>query len=161
MFLSFNLSTKVNQRCYNETNYFMSVNARRPRVVLVDDHPAVLRQTIQLLSNEFEVVDALEDGAQCSAVVSDMEPDLIVLDITLPGLNGIELASRLKAAGCTAKIVFLTVHADPDYVREAFTSGATGYVVKPRLGSDLIPALRAAMSDERFISPCPELKEFA
>jgi DNA-binding NarL/FixJ family response regulator len=137
----------------------MKADARRPRVVLVDDHPAVLRQTIQLLSNEFEVVDALDDAAQCSATVHDLEPDLIVLDITLPGLSGIELALRLKASGCTAKIVFLTVHADPDYVRESFTVGASGYVVKPRLGSDLIPALRAAMLGHRFVSPCPELQE--
>ena len=155
------MRTGTSNAPYNDTNHFMNVNARRPRVVLVDDHPAVLRQTIQLISDEFEVVDALEDGSQCSAVVRDMEPDLVVLDITLQGLSGIELACRLKAAGCSAKIVFLTVHADPDYVREAFTSGATGYVVKPRLGTDLIPALRAALSDERFISPCPELKEFA
>lgn len=145
----------------NVTTYFMSVDPRRPRIVLVDDHPAVLRQTIQLVSDEFEVVDALDDGADCSAVVNDSAPDLIVLDITLPGLSGIEVASRLKATGCTAKIVFLTVHADPDYVREAFTVGASGYVVKPRLGSDLIPALHAAMSGQRFISPCPELQEFA
>jgi DNA-binding NarL/FixJ family response regulator len=139
----------------------MNVYDRRPRVVLVDDHPAVLRQTIQLISNEFEVVDALDDGGQFSEVVADQEPDLIVLDITLQGLSGIELASRLKATGCSAKVIFLTVHIDPDYAREAFAIGATGYVVKPRLASDLIPALRAAMSGQRFISPCPELKELA
>lgn len=135
----------------------MNVDTRRPRVVLVDDHPAVLRQTIQLLSSEFEVVDALDDSGEFSTVVADLDPDLVVLDITLPGLSGIELASRLKTARCAAKIVFLTVHIDQDYVREAFAVGAIGYVVKARLASDLIPALRAALCGQQFISPCPEL----
>ena len=67
----------------------------------------------------------------------DLQPDIIVLDITLPMLSGVEIARRLRAAGCTARIVFLTVHADPDYASEAFDVGALGYVIKPRLASDL------------------------
>jgi len=137
----------------------MNNNPKRPRVVVVDDHPAVLRQVLQLISSEFEVVDVLDDGRPLPALVTSLEPDLIVLDITLPGLSGIEVASLLRKTGALAKIVFLTVHADPDYAREAFDVGATGYVVKPRLASDLIPALRAAMSGQRFVSPCPELAE--
>lgn len=137
----------------------MNDNPKRPRVVLVDDHPAVLRQVLQLISSDFEVVDVLDDGRPLPALVTSLEPDLIVLDITLPGLSGIEIASLLRKTGALAKIVFLTVHADPDYAREAFDVGAKGYVVKPRLASDLIPALRAAMSGQRFVSPCPELAE--
>ena len=137
----------------------MSNAMNLPRVVLVDDHPAILRQTIQLISDEFEVVDVLDDGRLLPATVTQFDPDLIVLDITLPGLNGIEVAALLKKTGTSAKIVFLTVHADADYAREAFEVGAKGYVVKPRLASDLIPALRAAMSGKRFVSPCPELAE--
>jgi len=132
-----------------------------PSVVLVDDHPAVLRQTMQLLSGEFEVVEALDSGQRLAAVVAGLEPELIVLDITLPGLCGIELAAQLKKAGCPAKIIFLTAHNDPDYARAAFDAGATGYVLKPRLASDLIPALHAALEGKRFISPCPEFEELS
>jgi DNA-binding NarL/FixJ family response regulator len=128
------------------------------RVVLVDDHPAVLRQVARLLPAEFEIVGILEDGAQLEAALATARPDLIVLDITLPGVSGIELARRLTATGCPARIVFLTVHADPDYAREAVAVGGLGYVVKARLGTDLVPALRAALAGRRFISPCPEVE---
>ena len=129
------------------------------RVILVDDNPAVLRQTIQVLPDAFDVVETLEDGSQLPASVKEHQPDLIVLDITLPGASGIKLAAQLKAMGCTAKIVFLTVHADADYAREAFAAGGIGYVVKPRLASDLAPALYSAMAEKRFVSPCADLEE--
>jgi DNA-binding NarL/FixJ family response regulator len=131
---------------------------RTPKVLLVDDHPAVLKQTIRLLSGHFEVVDTLESGSGLNAAVSQHEPDLIVLDITLPGLSGFELATRLRRSGCSTKIVFLTAHRDTDYVREAFAAGADGYVVKARLASDLVPALQAVIEGKRFISPCAEFK---
>ena len=126
----------------------------RPACVLVvDDHPAVLRQTLELLAGEFPVAGALHDGRQLHAAVARNHPDLIVLDITLPGASGIDLARQLTASACAAKIVFLTVHADADYVRAAFDVGASGYVVKSRLASDLLPALRAALAGRRFVSP--------
>ena len=137
----------------------MSAQVNFPRVVLVDDHPAVLRQVMQVLDTEFEVVDALEDGQQLSTVVNELAPDLIVLDITLPGTSGIDLALQLRKVGCRAKIVFLTVHADADYAREAFLVGASGYVLKPRLAADLPKALKMALADKRFISPASELEE--
>jgi DNA-binding NarL/FixJ family response regulator len=133
----------------------------RPRVVLVDDHPAILRQVLQMISPDFEAVDVLDDGRPLPAMVHKLNPDLIVLDISLPGLNGMQIAALLRKTGTSAKIVFLTVHADADYAHEAFRTGAMGYVVKPRLASDLIPALKAAMSGQRFVSPCPELAEVA
>jgi len=128
-------------------------------VLLVDDHPAVLRQTMELLAGEFRVAAALHDGAQLDAAVAEHRPDLIVLDITLPGASGIDLARRLTASRCTAKIVFLTVHADADYVRAAFDAGASGYVIKSRLASDLLPALHAALEGRRFVSPGRGLEE--
>lgn len=144
-----------------EMNLPLITESGLPQIVLVDDHPAVLRQTVKLLAPRFEIVAALPDGSGLLTLAADKKIDLIVLDITLPGLSGIDLASRLKTAGYPGKIVFLTVHADPDYAREALEVGASGYVVKPRLASDLVPALTAALGGEIFISPCPELKEFA
>ena len=132
-----------------------------PRIALVDDHPAVLEQTVHLLSGDFEIVLALDDGRDLLEVCGDLELDAIVLDITLPGLSGIQLAARLRQMNSQAKIVFLTVHADPDYAREAFEVGAMAYVVKPRLASDLIPALMAVLVGKPFVSPCPELSDVA
>jgi DNA-binding NarL/FixJ family response regulator len=129
------------------------------RVTLVDDHPAVIQQTIKLLPPEFEVVEALDDGSGLLKSVELHQPDIIVLDITLPGENGIELATKLQKSGCEAKIIFLTVHADPDYVREAFAVGASAYVVKPRLASDLAKALDSVSRGKRFISPSAELED--
>ena len=135
----------------------MSDDAKKARVILVDDHPAVLRQTMQLLPERFDVVDTSQDGSELLSAVRDLEPDLVVLDITLPLMSGMELARRLRAAGHKTKIIFLTVHADADYLNEAFEIGALGYVTKPRLASDLVPALDAALGGKRFVSPCPEL----
>ncbi|MHC1767264.1 MAG: response regulator transcription factor [Verrucomicrobiia bacterium] len=126
----------------------------------MDDHPAVLRQVAQMLSGEFEVVDALSDGRRLAEAVEARRPDLILLDITLPDASGIELARQIAATPAAPRIVFLTVHADPDYAREALATGALGYVVKSRLASDLNPALHAASNGLRFVSPCPELREF-
>ena len=112
---------------------------------------------MQVLPERFEIVETSQDGANLQAAVNELQPDILVLDITLPLLSGVELARRLRAAGHQTKIIFLTVHADPDYAWEAFAVGALGYVIKPRLASDLVPALEAALVGERFISPCPEL----
>ena len=137
----------------------MSSNTKPARIALVDDHPAVLQQTIELLSNDFEIVDAMDKGRDLLALAATEQIDVMILDITLPDMTGIELARRLRKSGSTAKIVFLTVHNDPDYAREAFQAGAVGFVVKPRLASDLIPALKAALAGKVFVSPCAELKE--
>lgn len=128
-------------------------------MLLVDDHPAVLRQTMELLAGEFRVAAALQNGAQLDAAVAEHRPEIVVLDITLPGTSGIDLARRLTESGCAAKIVFLTVHADADYVRAAIEAGAIGYVVKARLASDLLLALRSALEDRRFVSPVRGLEE--
>ena len=136
----------------------MDVATSHVRLLLVDDNPAVLRQVIQILPREFEIVGTLGDGAGLRDAVRNHQPDIIVLDVTLPPVSGIALAAQLRKAGCAAKIVFLTVHSDPDYVRAAFAAGAAAYVVKTRLSLDIVLALRAALRGERFISPSPELE---
>ncbi|HSH14880.1 MAG TPA: response regulator transcription factor [Verrucomicrobiae bacterium] len=135
----------------------MPTDLKIARVLLVDDHPALLSQAHRLLSGDFTVVGALPDGTALAETVARTGPDLVVLDITLPGSSGLVLAERLREAGCPARIVFLTVHCDPDYARAAFTAGASGYVVKSRMVTDLVSALRAALVGARFVSPCAEL----
>ena len=132
--------------------------ANHARLLIVDDNPAFLSQLPQLLPCQFEVVATLTDGAGFRNAMLEHRPDIIVLDIRLPPVSGIVFASQLRDAGCSAKIVFLTVHDDPDYVRAAFAVGAIGYVLKTRLSLDIVLALRAAIRSERFISPSPELE---
>ena len=112
----------------------------------------MLRQVAQLLSGEFQVVGSLPDGHDLRRSVEEQRPNLVVLDISLPGASGIDLARELVAASPAPGIVFLTVHEDPDYARAALATGALGYVVKSRLASDLIPALHAALEGKRFVS---------
>jgi DNA-binding NarL/FixJ family response regulator len=121
--------------------------------VLADDHADVLAAALRILEPEFEVVAAVSDGQAGVEEASRLEPDLLVLDIGMPLLNGIEAARKLRAAGCGAKIVFLTVHDDGDYMRAAQAAGALGYVVKPRLALDLNRALREALAGRSFVSP--------
>ena len=124
----------------------------RARIVLVDDHADFLALAARLIEVEFEVIKTLNNARAVVDEVAALDPDLVVMDITMPGLNGIEAAWQLKAAGCHAKIVFVTVHNDQDYVRSALSTGALGYVVKDRLASDLISAMREALAGRRFVS---------
>jgi DNA-binding NarL/FixJ family response regulator len=124
----------------------------RARILLADDHADFLAIATRLLEAEFEVVESFSNGQSMVDAVAALDPDLLVLDISMAGLNGIDAAVQLKAAGHRAKVVFLTVHEDPDYLRSALATGALGYVVKDRLASDLVLALRAALAGRRFVS---------
>jgi len=112
----------------------------------------VLRQVAELLPAGFEVVAALHEGKALPDAMKRLKPDLVVLDITLPGTSGIELASQLRDSGDSGKVVFLTAHDDADYARAGFAAGGKGYVVKSRLATDLVPALEAALEDREFVS---------
>ena len=128
------------------------------RVLLAEDHADFLAAAVRLLGAEFTVVRTFGDGESLLREAAGLRPELIVLDITMPGVNGIETVRRLKAAGEAGAVVILTVHSDPDYVREVLAAGALGYVVKCRLASDLIPALKEALAGRSFISPSIHLE---
>jgi DNA-binding NarL/FixJ family response regulator len=125
----------------------------RPSIVLADDHPEFLAAVVRHLEPHFDIVRTVGNGQMLLDAAARLAPDVIVLDISMPVMNGIEAARRLKAAGSPAKIVFLTVHADQDYVRAALGSGALGYVLKSELASDLLPCLREALLDHSYVSP--------
>jgi DNA-binding NarL/FixJ family response regulator len=125
----------------------------RPRVLLADDHPAMLALTTAALAGEYLVVGSAGDGRELLAEAELLHPDVIVLDITMPQLNGIEAARQLRRSHTHARLVFLTVHEDADFAQAALDAGGLGYVIKARLASDLLPAVRAALADRRFISP--------
>ncbi len=107
----------------------------------------------RMLESEFDIIGAVMDGEALLDEAAELDPDIVILDITMPGLPGIETARRLRETGSHAKIVFLTVHEDPDFIREALTTGALGYVVKPRLASDLLAAMHEALEGRSFVSP--------
>ena len=125
----------------------------RARVLLADDHEEFLAVEARLLEPEFEIVTTAHDGRAAIEEAGRLDPDALILDISMPGLSGIETARNLRATGSRAKIIFLTIHADPDYIRAGLAAGATAYVVKSRLASDLVPALREALAGRSFVSP--------
>ena len=122
------------------------------RVVLADDRRAVLDKVRRTLSEEFEVIATAEDGNEAVATVLALDPDVLVTDISMPALDGLQVAKRLQAAHCRTKIVFLTVHEDQDFVTAALDAGASGYVTKLRLTIDLVPAIREALLGHTFVS---------
>lgn len=123
------------------------------RLLMADDHKAMQDRVKGLLSEEYDIVGAVDNGQALIDAAKQLNPDVLVVDISMPEINGIEAVRRIKSAGSTAKVVFLTVHEDPDFVPMCFEVGALGYVVKSRLASDLIPAIRIALTDHTFVSP--------
>jgi DNA-binding NarL/FixJ family response regulator len=123
-----------------------------PRLLLADDHDAMLQRALSLLRN-FQVIGTANNGKDLVSEALRLQPDVIVLDITMPIMTGIEAAHELREAGSTAKLVFLTVHDQPAFLHACFTEGALGYVTKSHLGTDLIPAINEALSGHHFISP--------
>jgi len=126
---------------------------KRLRVLVADDHKAMLDSLVHLLSHDFDVVSAVGDGASVVREAALVNPDLLVLDISMPVMGGIAAAGRLKASGSTAKVVFVTMHHDREFVQESSTLGTVGFVVKNRLMSDLMPAIHSVLSGQPFVSP--------
>ena len=125
----------------------------RPRVLVADDHRAMLDSLVRLLTRDFDIVAAVTDGAAAVAEAEQLEPDLLVLDVAMPGLNGIAAAARLKEHGSRAKVVFVTNMRDREFLQESLTLGDVGFVVKDRLVADLLPAIRLVLAGQTFVSP--------
>jgi DNA-binding NarL/FixJ family response regulator len=124
----------------------------RIRVLLADDHEDFLRQLRGELDPQFEIVGTAENGEAAINAIGRLDPDVLVIDISMPILDGIHAAARLRDAQCRTKIIFLTIHEQSDYVSAAFAAGATGYVTKLHVGSDLVPAIREVVRGHTFIS---------
>jgi DNA-binding NarL/FixJ family response regulator len=130
----------------------MIVNDGKTRILLADDHPALLEREAALLGSSFDVVGTASSGEEMLSLAMRLDPTVIVADIMMPVLNGIEAAHRLREAGSRAKVVFLTVHAESEFVQACMAEGALGYVVKSHMGTDLIPAIKAALGGQVYIS---------
>jgi DNA-binding NarL/FixJ family response regulator len=123
-----------------------------PTILIADDN-AEMRETItRLIETHFQLVGSAVDGQQAIEFAIRLNPDVVLLDISMPVLNGIQVASHLQNSGCAAKLIFVTVHDDSEYVDAAYSIGVLGYVLKPHIGDDLIPAIQAALQSRRFTS---------
>ena len=124
-----------------------------PRVLLADDHALVLGAFEKLLAGEFEIVGQVSDGRALVNAVERLRPDVVVLDIAMPELNGLEAGRQIKNRWPDTRLIFLTMNEDPDLAAEAFRSGASGYLLKRSAASELAIAIREAMQGRSYVTP--------
>jgi DNA-binding NarL/FixJ family response regulator len=125
----------------------------RPRVLLADDHVLVAEALKRLLAEEFELVGVVEDGLAMVKAAQELQPDVVVADITMPLLNGLDALPQVKAVAPSAQVVFLTMHHDVAYARRAIEAGASGFVLKHSAPAELTLAVRSALQGRTFITP--------
>ena len=121
-------------------------------VLLADDNRPLVERVVELLSSWFDVVGTAHDGQDLVAKALRLTPDVIVADITMPILTGIEAMHQLRNAGSESKFVFLTIHNENEFMEACLLEGAVGYVLKTHMKDDLIPAIKAAVAGRQFIS---------
>ncbi|MDH5576312.1 MAG: response regulator transcription factor [Nitrospirota bacterium] len=126
---------------------------KRARLLLADDHPMVLEGVARLLEDEFDVVGKVEDGRALVAAAQELEPDVIVTDMSMPLLHGLEASRQLKQLVPAAKVIFLTMHADVAYAKEIFEAGASGYVLKRSAATELITAIHTVLRGQTYLTP--------
>jgi DNA-binding NarL/FixJ family response regulator len=124
----------------------------RPTVLLADDHAPTASQLRTLLQPHFDVIGVVEDGRALASAAEELSPDVIVADITMPHLDGIDATELILRRNPEARIVLVTVHADRVLVERGLAAGAFGYVLKDTAGGDLVPAVNAALAACRYVS---------
>jgi DNA-binding NarL/FixJ family response regulator len=125
----------------------------RPRVLLADDHTLLLDAFQKLLADECDVVGTVTNGRALLATAAEVRPDIVVVDVAMPLLNGIDAARQLKRILPATRIIFLTMNEDPDVAAEAFRAGASAYVLKRSAGSELITAIREVVKRRSYVTP--------
>lgn len=126
----------------------------KPTVLLIDDHQLVVEGLKKLLEEECDLVGTASDGQAAINLAKQLSPDIVLMDISMPGLNGLETAWKLRTEAPNTRIVFLTMQSSKLYIEEAFRSGASGYVLKSCAASELVQAIRDVMAGKRFIASC-------
>jgi len=127
--------------------------AHRPRVLLADDHLMVAEALKSLLTPEFDLVGVVEDGRALIEAAGTLRPDVIVADVTMPHLNGIDALIHLRQGGDRTPVVFLTMHRDVSFARRALDAGASGFVLKHSASAELVTAIRAALEGGTYLTP--------
>jgi DNA-binding NarL/FixJ family response regulator len=126
---------------------------KRPRILLADDHALMLERMRAALASHYEIAGAVTDGRALVDAALRLKPDLIVSDITMPHLNGIDAASQIKMSLPGIKLLFVTMHSSSAYVRAALEAGGTGYVLKSGMREELLDAVQSVLDDRIYISP--------
>jgi DNA-binding NarL/FixJ family response regulator len=126
---------------------------KRPRVLLADDHRMVAEGLKSLLEAEFDLVQVVEDGLALVDAAKKLRPDVIIADIAMPQLNGLDALSLLQKDNPRTKVVFLTMHQEVEYARRALDAGASGYVLKHSAPAELVAAIRAALEGKTYLTP--------
>ena len=125
----------------------------RTKILLADDHKMFAQGLRALLEDEFELVGTVENGQALVDAAGQFNPDVIVADISMPVMNGLDAVRKLKEQGVTAKVIFLTMHADDRLLAEAFRCGGSGYVLKQSAGEELIVAIRQVLAGRKYVTP--------
>src|SRR4051812_25344532 len=125
----------------------------KPRVIIADDHTMLLEAFEKLLAPECDVIAKVTDGRALLAAVRDLHPDVVMLDIAMPLLNGLDAGRQIKQMDASIKLVFVTMNEDPDLAAEAFRAGASAYLLKRSAGSELLTAIREAMKRRSYVTP--------
>lgn len=131
-----------------------ATRTNRIRVLLADDNARMLETVVNLLEPEYEIVATVADGASLIEAAVQVDPDIGIIDITMPILNGIDAVRLLKEQGSSMRVIFLTVNEDVDFLDAGFAAGAFGYVVKSHMAKDLLNALEAVIAGKKFVSSC-------
>lgn len=124
----------------------------RPTVLLADDHETILAQVRAMLAVDFEIIGVVNNGQDAVTEVRRLDPDVLVIDISMPVLDGLQAASQLRSINQRTKIVFLTVHSEEDFIDAAFVAGGSCYVTKSDITTDLVPAIYTALQGGTFVS---------
>ena len=132
----------------------------RARILVADDHKRMRDEVVRLLNREFHVLESVGDGEALLLAEARLKPDVCVVDISMPIMNGLDAAAELKHTGAASKIVFLTIHDDADFVSAALRTGAEGYVIKTRMTTDLPVAVREVLAGRTFVSELDSTRTF-
>src|SRR5688572_11187765 len=127
--------------------------AHKPRAILADDHELVLDGLRRILEPECDIVFVACDGRALITAAVELDPDLVILDVSMPALNGLEAARFLRNNGSRARVIFVTMHSDADYLRDALAAGASGYVLKMSASKQLVAAVREVAAGRTYIAP--------
>lgn len=125
----------------------------KPKLLIAEDHPDMNARIASLLQPDFDVVASVAGGLAAVEAASHFAPDLVILDVSMPILDGPDVARRLKAQGCNSKIVFISVSKDLNQITACLAAGGDAYVSKMRMGTDLIYAITEVLAGRRFVSP--------
>src|SRR4029079_9005409 len=125
----------------------------RPKVLLADDHAVIAEGLARLIGDVADLVGQVNDGSRLVTEVRRLRPDIVVADVTMPGMSGIDAMRQLKAEGSEARFIFLTIHTEARLAAEALRAGASGYLLKHSAGEELLTAIRTVLDGRTFLTP--------